>query len=83
MFPTPDHLTLALVIATVLPLLVGAINQLVQSKLIFGQWPLPSRVLPYLTTLGSFLTGCSTYVASQAPFNATGAAFFMMGIAGE
>jgi|SRR5579884_1272371 len=81
--PTPPtNLSAAFVIATLVPLLIGIVNQMVQSKTIFGQWPLPATVLPLLTVVGSFLTGVGSYIASQSPFVLNSVSIFMMFVSG-
>jgi hypothetical protein len=78
----PTHLSAAFLIATLLPLFVGIINQLVQSKMIFGQWPLPTKALPWLTTLGSFLTGASALATSMSPLAVNAVTIVLMIVAG-
>jgi len=80
--PTPTALSAAFVVATLLPLLLGVVNQMIQSKMIFGQWPLPTKWLPFVTIFGGFLTGTTSYVTTQSPFVLNNVTIFMMLVAG-
>jgi len=80
--PTPTTLSAAFVVATLLPLLLGVVNQMIQSKMIFGQWPLPTKWLPFVTIFGGFLTGATSYVTTQSSFVLNSMTVFMMLIAG-
>lgn len=50
-------LTPFLIVVMTLSLVIGVLNQLVQSGKILGQWPVSQTALPYVTIAGSFLGG--------------------------
>jgi hypothetical protein len=75
-------LTWAVIIATLVPLLVGLANAVVQSGKL-GPLAVPAKVLPWVTIVGSFLTGVGSYISSApAPFVLNSMALFMMLVAG-
>ena len=59
-------LTASTIVALLLPLLLGVINQLVQGGKLFGQWSIAVQWMPILTVFGSFLTGVIAYFQSVA-----------------
>ena len=61
--PTLPAISASTMTALVLPLVLGVVNQLVQSGKLFGQWTIAVSSLPYLTVFGSFLTGAIAYLS--------------------
>ncbi len=81
--PTPvPTLSLAAGVLTILSLLVGIVNQAIQTGKILNHFRTPAAVGPYLVTLGSFLAGVYAYLAQQIPLVINGTTLFYAVTAG-
>lgn len=69
------------VVVTVLSLLAGIVNQMVQSGTFFGNVT-PKSWLPWLTYLGSFLAAVLAYFTAQSPLTLDATTIFNAVMAG-
>lgn len=81
--PTPvPTLSVAAIVMTLLTLLIGVVNQFIQTGKLFNSWKAPATWGPYFATLGSFLGGVYAYLAQQAPLVINSATIFYAVTAG-